>query len=148
MPGALFYATPPAAINVNAAQTVLMLTAAANRPLWISHILLTTNLTDPAAAPGVVQLFDMSSAGTFSDSITPVLEQGPASGQVSQTTAQYTPTAEPTTGNLRGHWDVDRGFEVFYPLGQEKIVLPGGRFAIKCQFGALTAVRPQIWWFE
>lgn len=120
-------------------RTVMQLLAG-TQPLRIKEIGASFNGTDASLAPIKVDLIRQTDAGTSSNSGLTPFEQTEI-GPTSLTTYKYNYSSEPSSGDIIRSWYVTPAGGLFvmqFPLGDEPVVGPAGRIAIRCITGSGT----------
>jgi hypothetical protein len=120
------------ALGAAAAETVLMVLAAANHAIKIQAWGVFFDGVSPTAEPVLVKLVRHSSAGTFTDTVT-IAAWDDNTAETFDTTAKETCTAEPTKTPVLECKNVhpQTGYEAFYPIGQEIHVKAAGQIGIE-----------------
>lgn len=133
MAGLKFHAIPTAeiALSANATKTVVQVAAPTNQRVKVLGWGIFFDGTSVTAEPVTVELLRQTTAGTMT-SLT-LTKHDPDMAETIQATAAHTATAEPTAGDIVDVIQVhpQGGYDVKYPLGDEKIIDGGGRMGLR-----------------
>lgn len=137
--------TAEVALTAATAKTVLQIVAPTNQRLKVTRWGVYFDGTSTSAEPAQVELMVQTTAGTMS-SLTLLKVKPRGSSETIQSTAQHTATSEPTASDIQDVAEVhpQGGYEVIYPIGQEREVAGGGRLGIKITAPANVNVRAKI----
>jgi hypothetical protein len=128
MAGIIAYAANTTAVALSAAteKTAIQLTAATNTRVKVLGISLAFDGASTTAVPVRWKLITTSTAGT-STALT-VIKRVSSDPETIQTTAGENFSAEGTNGNIvaEGLVHPQQGAIIFYPFGQEKIIIGAG----------------------
>ena len=126
------------------AKTIIQVVAPANHRQRILGWGVFFDGTSVTAEPVQVELIRQSTAGT-SAALTPVKDDDSLAESI-LSTARKTFTVEPTSGDILDVVEVhpQQGYEVMYPLGQEKKCGGGDRVGIRCTAPAAVNVRAKM----
>ena len=153
MAGLLFVAATQAEFTTGTAEMcpLCIYPPDANTRLKVKRWSVAFDGIDPTAAPIPVTLARTTSAGSFTNSLTPVLWNN--GSEASRATAKSASTAIPTKGAILDVMQVhpQTGYEVILPLGDE-IIVPGSGssagIAIYLTAPAAVNVLAKIWYEE
>jgi len=126
------------------AKTIIQVVAPANHRVKVLRWGVFFDGVVVTAEPIQVELTRQSTAGT-SVALTPVKNDDSLAESI-LSTARKTFTAEPTSGDIIDVVEVhpQQGYEIIYPMGQEKRCGGGNRIGIRCTAPAAVNVRAKM----
>lgn len=146
MAGLRVTAENTAAVALAAAtqKTAIQLNAPANQRLKIQRIGIFFDGASPTAVPVLAELLIVTTAGT--NTALTLNKIVSSDSETIQTTAGENASAEGTNSTRLDQWLIhpQMGVDISYAFGQEKIVVGGGRIAIKLTAPAVVNVRCKI----
>lgn len=146
MAGLRLTAENTAAVALSAAteKTTIQLNAPTNQRLKIQRVGIFFDGASTTGVPVLVKLIITTTAGTNTGLTLNKLVS--SDSETAQTTAGENASAEGTNSTLLDQWLVhpQMGIDITYAFGQEKVVVGGGRVAIKCTAPAVVNVRTKI----
>lgn len=146
MSGLRVTAENSAAVALAAAteKSLVQVNAPANQRLKIQRVGIFFDGASTTAVPVLVKLILVTTAGT-STALT-LNKLVSSDSETIQSTAGENHTVEGTNGTLLDQWLIhpQQGLDLTYAFGQEKIVVGGGRVAIKCTAPAVVNARAKI----
>lgn len=147
MAGLRVTAENTAAVALAAAtiKTVIQINAPANQRLKVQRVGFFFDGASTTAVPGLVQLVRKTTAGT--GTALTLTKQTSSDSETIQTTATENHTVEGTnTTDVIDQWLVhpQQGLDLTYAMGQEKMIVGGGRLALVANFPAVVNVRGKI----
>ena len=120
------------ALSAGVAKTVLSAQAAANHRVLLKSIKVFFKGIVTTDTPVKVELIRLSSDGTATGATEVKVNEG--DNETIQTTGKHTYTVEPTVGDVIEVWEVhpQTGLVVFYPQGEEPVVIGGNVIGLRC----------------
>jgi len=136
--------TANVALTAATAKTVLQLNCAANQRIKLQRVGVFFDGASTTAVPVLVRLVIATTAGT--NTALTLAKQVSSDSETIQTTAGENATAEPTKTTLLDQWLIhpQTGIDLTYALGQEKVVVGGGRVALEITAPANVNCRAKI----
>lgn len=125
-------------------KTAIQLNAPAQQRLKIQRVGIFFDGASTTAVPVLVKLITVTTAGT--NTALTLNKTVSSDSETIQTTAGENASAEGTNSTLLDQWFIhpQMGLDLTYAFGQEKIVVGGGRVAIKCTAPAAVNVRCKV----
>lgn len=125
-------------------KTTIQLNAPAQQRLVVRRVGIFFDGASTTAVPVLVKLILTTTAGT--NTALTLNKLVSSDSETIQTTAGENASAEGTNSTLLDQWLVhpQMGLDLTYAFGQEKVVVGGGRVAIKCTAPAIVNVRTKI----
>jgi len=146
MAGLAFYAENTAAVALAAAteKTALAVNAPTNQRVKLLALGMFFDGASTTAVPVRVKLIYTSTAGT-STALT-LNKKMTSDPETIQSTAGENYTAEGTNGGIIDEWLIhpQMGLDKTYAFGQERLIIGGGRAAIKCTAPAVVNVLAKL----
>jgi len=146
MAGLRITAENTAAVALVAAteKTAVQVNAPAQQRLLVKRVGIFFDGASTTAVPVLVKLILVSTAGT--NTALTLSKLVSSDSETIQSTAGENATAEGTNSTLLDQWFIhpQMGLDLTYAFGQEKVVVGGGRVAIKCTAPATVNVRTKI----
>lgn len=132
------------ALSAATAKTILQLNTPANQRIKIQRVGIFFDGASTTAVPVLCRLVIATTAGTASALTLNKLVS--SDSETIQTTATENATVEPTKTTLLDQWLIhpQMGIDITYAMGQEKIVVGGGRVALEITAPAVVNVRAKL----